>query len=498
MAVSLPKSLLPRALAKPTLITLLTAAVIVLVIVALATREMWLPIVHGGLVDSATTAATEDDHEHADPAHEEHAGHEHAGHAHEGHEATDSLELSPQARATIGLKTGEVALGAFQRTLTLPAVVRERPGVTQQTVTALLTGLVTDVFVAEGQAVTPGEPLFVLRLTQEDLVQSQTDYLKLLEAVDVEDREIKRLESIASGVIAGKVVLERKYEKQKIEGQLRAQRQALLLHGLTEPQVDAIAKTRRLFREMTITAPQPHHPNEPDHFQRRHSEPLSAASAPISTAAVPLVVQHLNAQPGDYVQAGATLAALVDLQVLHLEGLAFEQDAAELAEAARQNVQVSAVPETGATDAMVTGLNISHISNEIDTTSRTLLLHIELPNAVVADRRADDVRFVVWRFKPGQRMQMRVPVETWTDQIVLPVEAVAQEGVENYVFCENGDHFDRRPVQVRYRDQHNAVIANDGSLLPGETVALNSATQLQMALQNKAGGGVDPHAGHQH
>ena len=95
-------------------------------------------------------------------------------------------------------------------------------------------------------------------------------------------------------------------------------------------------------------------------------------------------------------------------------------------------------------------------------------------------------------------MQLRVPVEQWKDRIVLPVDAVAQEGVETFVFLQNGDHFDRRPVHVEYRDQLWVVVANDGSLFPGDTVALTGAHQMQVALKNKAGGGVDPHAGHNH
>jgi hypothetical protein len=122
--------------------------------------------------------------------------------------------------------------------------------------------------------------------------------------------------------------------------------------------------------------------------------------------------------------------------------------------------------------------------------------------------------FVTWRFKPGQRVQVRVPVQVpfrasadaaadapaadLPKVIVLPIDALAQEGPEAFVFVENGDHFDRRPVHVLYRDQYDAVIANDGSLFPGETVAMSAAHQLQMALKNKAGGPVDPHAGHHH
>ncbi len=91
-----------------------------------------------------------------------------------------------------------------------------------------------------------------------------------------------------------------------------------------------------------------------------------------------------------------------------------------------------------------------------------------------------------------------MPVETWTERIVLPLEAVAQDGADCYVFEFNGDHFDRRAVHVEYRDQDYVVIANDGALRPGVMVAESAAHQMQLAMKNKAGGGPDPHAGHNH
>ena len=103
-----------------------------------------------------------------------------------------------------------------------------------------------------------------------------------------------------------------------------------------------------------------------------------------------------------------------------------------------------------------------------------------------------------WQFRPGQRSQISLPVERWENRIVLPVEAVASDGAEFYVFEANGDHFDRRPVNVEFRDQQSAVIANDGSLRIGSQVARSAAHQMQLAMKNKAGGGVDPHAGHNH
>ena len=81
---------------------------------------------------------------------------------------------------------------------------------------------------------------------------------------------------------------------------------------------------------------------------------------------------------------------------------------------------------------------------------------------------------------------------------MLPIDAVVKEGAEWFVFQQYGDHFDRRSVHVEYRDQHWAVIAGDGTLSPGDIVAASGAYQMHLTLKNKAGGGVDPHAGHHH
>ena len=47
----------------------------------------------------------------------------------------------------------------------------------------------------------------------------------------------------------------------------------------------------------------------------------------------------------------------------------------------------------------------------------------------------------VKRLAPGSR------IYDSKNRIVLPVDAVVDEGVESFVFQQNGDHFDRVPVQ---------------------------------------------------
>ena len=110
----------------------------------------------------------------------------------------------------------------------------------------------------------------------------------------------------------------------------------------------------------------------------------------------------------------------------------------------------------------------------------------------------DGHRFIAWRYKPGQRVDVLVPVERWENQLVVPIQSVVQEGAEWFVYAKNGNHFDRRPVHVQYRDQQWAAIDADGSLFPGDQVAADGAYQIHLAIKNKSVGSADPHAGHNH
>jgi len=445
-------------------------------------RNQWLPKTNTWW-SSMRASSGKTDRESIEDKHGEHSDHEEHEAEHAGHDETNSLELSPQARKNIGLKTAAIKLQPFVRTLSMPAMVAGRPGRSRIDVTAPLGGRVTRVYTIEGDAVEPGQPLFDLRLTHEELVQAQSELLRQAEQLDVEFREIRRLETLTrSGAIPGRRLLERQYEKQKLEAVLNAQRQSLLLHGLTQQQVEDIVQKRKLLQDVTVVTPE--YLKEGNNVSPEH----------------PFTVRTLHVRPGQYVDAGTTLCLLMDYAELYIQGRAFEQDADELLQAAREGWELSATLEDGSEQAnLIGGLRIIYVDNEVDPESRALFFYVGLPNEVVLESKsARGHRFLTWRYKPGQRMQLRVPVQRWTDRIVLPVDGVAKEGVEYYVFQQNGDHFDRIPVHVEYQDQFWSVLANDGSLFPGDIVATRGAHQLQMAIKNKASGGVDPHAGHNH
>lgn len=448
------------------------AAVVLLLVVVKPVRNMLIRGLGGVPAGSDAVAAPD--------AHAEKDGHEGHDHGHAGHKEENSIELSAQARKSIGLKEGEVALSTYQRTITIPGMVVERPGRSRYAAIAPMTGFLTKILVTAGETVVPDQPLFEIRLTHEELVQAQADLLRTTSELDVVRREIARLEGIGpEGVVATKVILERKYELQKLEAVQLAQRQALLLHGLSEAQVNAIMTTRTLLGTMIVRAP---------------------GTAATDGGSGTLVVAELSVDRGQHVNAGDTLATLVDHGTLLVEGDAFEHDMAAVTTAAAEGRPITALVETAAKQVeTIDNLRIAYVADRITADSRTLRFFVTLPNDLIGNPRAEgESRFVTWRFKPGQRMQLRVPVEAWPERIVLPADAVAQESVENYVFRANGDHFDREPVHIEYRDPQWVVIANDGTLFPGDRVAMSAAQQLHLALKNKAGGGIDPHAGHNH
>lgn len=453
----------------------------VLIAAASGAGGYWLPTIQSLIATGKLPEGTPPKTDKEADAH----GHDHAGHDHDhaGHDEASSIELSAQAKKNIGLVLGQITLKPFTKTITVPGMVVDRPGRSLVEVTAPMTGVITRIYLVEGEAVEPGQKLFELRLTHEELVQSQANLLRTAEGLDVIALEIERIEKVTKeGGIAAKTLLERKYEQQKEQAALRAQRQALLLHGLTAAQIDDLLRHRTLLQNLTVTAP------------------TITDDGGLAAAGTLYQVQNLRVAPGQHVEAGTSLAMLADHAELFIRGEAFERDVAAISGLAASGQTLTATLEADSTPSeTIRDLSVLYLASRIDPATRTLDFYVTLPNEKQRDSRLDqDHRFIGWRYRPGQRVQLHVPVETLPDRIVLPMDAVAQDGVETYVFTPNGNHFDRRPVHVEYKDQQSVVIANDGSVFPGDNVALRGAKQLQLAIKNKAGGGIDPHAGHNH
>ena len=501
---------------------ILSVGLIATVLIAFTTRSMWWEksqaLVRSSISGNRKPSLV-DSHDHGGGAQSE-GIHSQKEHDH-GHDDGKSLELSAQAQGNIGLTAESlkpVALETFQRSIKVPGIIVGRPGRTRLEVSTPMAGVITHVHAVQGEAVAPGTLLFELRITAEELVSTQTNLLRTVGELDVENREIARLSKAnEAGAISQKTLLERQYAKEKLEVLMSTQREALRLHGLSERQIDDISKHKKLLRDLQIVAPgRDHHGTEELKLSSSDATPVSLSALPIQQTTdenhehdsshsereskVPLILQEVLVHKGETVAAGTTLAALADYSELYIEGRAFEQDLELLSENARQNWKITAVFE-GAANAInrVPNLDLVYSASEIDPEARSLSFFVRLPNEVAREVPSPNgQRFLDWKYRPGQRLQLLVPVEEWQNQIVLPVEAIVREGAESFVFQQNGSHFDRVPIRVAYRDSSHVVVANDGSIFPGDVIALRGAHQMQMALKNKSGGGVDPHAGHNH
>jgi cobalt-zinc-cadmium efflux system membrane fusion protein len=398
-------------------------------------------------------------------------------------EAPDTLTLSPTAWKNIGLVTGTVAPTDFTKIVSVPAMVVERPGRSNNDITAPMTGVITQVYPLERQAIEPGMALFDLRLTHEDVVTAQTDFLASLQNLDVANQELSRLQNVGEGVIPGKRIIEQTYERDKAKSATSAKRQGLLLHGVSEEQIAEIEKTRNVLREVTVVAPQ--YPNSHEHAEIEHQ----------------YFVQSINVNRGQSVEAGQLMAKLADHCLLYIEGKAFEDDARRLVAVAESGATIQVVPTSGDYENQeVLNLRLQSVANEIDQQSRALKFYLLLPNqlSIRGESKSLETKFVVWKYRPGQRMEAKIPTsDLMKNKIVLPPDAVVIEGPNAFVFEQNGDNFDRLDVQVLYRDKYTVVLENDGQLV-GSIIAMNGAYQMHLALKNQSGGAIDPHAGHNH
>lgn len=466
-----------------------------------ATRDRWLPLVsHGPAVPGNAS------------------GNETAAHPHHDEPgALSHVSLSEQARRNLGLEIGEVALQDYWRTVSIPGVVAEEPGHCERRISTTVNGIVLKVHALQGQTVKPGDPLFDIQPTSDLLTNTQSALLKTLQEIELVDAELKRLSpQFDTGTLAKNLVIAKEAEKKRLESARLIQMQELLVRGLGPEQIQKIVETKSLIRQFTVRVPQPdpaldRHSQDSANRNREDATHLLPVSLQKESPSTPHLKDHehhdslysvesLNVSLGKLVQPGEELCQLASHTVLLIEGQAFERESALVTRALEQAWPITVIFETGDTESVVRkDLKILYVDNSIDEVHRTLKFFVPLANEVVRDNPgANGLMYRTWRFKPGQKVRLLLPVENLKERFVLPADAVVKEGPDAYVFRQNGKLMEEVPVTVEHLDPREVVIKNDGSLFEGDEVARNQAYQLHLALKKAEGGGADPHAGHDH
>ena len=399
-----------------------------------------------------------------------------------------TLRMTEQARKNLGLKSKPAKPQVYWRTIEIPGEIIDRPGYSDRGVTSPAVGVVTEVHAFPGDTVKPGDRLFTLRLFSEYLQNTQAELFKATREIQLITEQRARLEGLvkAGGVPESRLI--------ELDNQLRRQtaliqsfQQDLLTRGLNPDQIKSVTEGTFVSSIEVVAPPAIEQPEDATSIQ-----PVAFHITPDSGNDLAFEVQELNVQLGQQVQAGQLLSILANHQSLLIEGHAFKREASSLAKAAENRWPIRcSFAEDDQTDWPLFDqtLEIRHLANSVNSETRTFDFFVSLRNQSRGYEK-DNRTFVVWRFRPGQRVRLQVPVEELKDVLVLPSAAIVREGPEAYVFQQNGDLFNRLPVHVLYEDRLQTVLANDGSVKTSHYLAQSAAASLNRVLKAQAASGV--------
>lgn len=406
------------------------------------------------------------------------------------------LEISEQARRNLGLVSAPAKPQGYWRSVTIPGVVADQPGLSDRGVTSPAVGIVTAIHAYPGDTMRPGDALFTLRLFSEYLQNTQTQLFKANQETGIIQEQIDRLSgAVSTGAVSKATMIELRADASRQRAIIQSSRQDLLTRGLRPEQIDLVQQQGQFVSTIEVVAP-PSLTGQVSSIAESQSEVRQASliTDARSPGDVAYEVQELSVEMGQQVQAGQLLAKLSNHQSLYVIGHAFKREASFLEKAAAENRPVEiefAEDKAGDWPMIEQTFHIRHLSNSIDPASRTFDFFVPLSNQSHAYTKLGK-QFLVWRFRPGQRARIRVPVEQFEDVIVVPAEAVVRDGPEAYVFRQNGDLFKQLPVHVLHETRQSIVIANDGSIPRGSYLAQNSAASLNRVLKSQTASGEQP------
>lgn len=410
------------------------------------------------------------------------------------------LEISAQARKNLGVQSKPARPQEYWRSVLIPGEIADRPGISDRGVTSPAVGVVTEIHAFPGDTIGPGESLFTLRLFSEYLQSTQTQLFKARQETAIIQAEIDRLSDVvSSGAVSQSKMIALRSDMSRENTLIQSARQELLTRGLRPEQVSQI-EAGSFVSMINIVAP-PVMPNSsspqgvaPNGVGPNGVSQTSLLAGTRLESSFSYEVQELAVELGQQVQAGQLLAKLSNHQALYVIGHAFKREAPYLEQAAQERRAIDiefAEDVSGRWPELNQRFEIRHLSNSIDTESRTFDFFIPLENQSRPYEKQGKT-FLVWRFRPGQRARLHVPVEKYDNVFVVPSAAVVREGPEAYVFQQNGDLFKQLPVHVLYENRQIVVFANDGTVRPGTYLAQSAAASLNRVLKAQTASGEQP------
>jgi len=349
------------------------------------------------------------------------------------------VSLTPEAVERAGIKTAAARRAAASATVTVPGTIMSN-AYRDTKVNALVGGVVRQVTVELGTAVTRGQPLTVTFTAE--LADAQMKYLAMQAMLNADHLKLERTQRLVTLGAASRQEME---EITAIhvghETEVAAARQRLLLLGLGPDDVSRLMDASHVVSEVTVRAP----------------------------ADGVVIARGVN--PGQVVGAGQELFTVTDLSTVWVIGDLYEKDFPAVRVGSESTVTVPATP------GMPLRGRVAYIDPRIDPAARTAKVRVEVPNKSGGLRLGMYVT-LSFESRPGGHVTL------------VPRDAVQAVGNRNvvYVPLEGGEgRFAERTVKLGAALGDSLEVL-DG-LKPGELVVTAGSFFLRAEAGRTRSGG---------
>lgn len=291
-------------------------------------------------------------------------------------------------------------------------------------------GRIVKLYAGQGSHVRKGQKL--ADLESADIDQAEADYLKALADYDNARRTSQAELKLAQAtydrtkllyektITAGKNLQQAEHDLEvaKVSAEtsvagsksaLTAARKHLLILGLSESTIDALAKKSDLAATFSLNSP------------------------------IDGVVVERNANIGATVGTDANVFKIIDLSRVWIDANVFEKDLARVRMGQEVKVNVPAFPGTTFAGRVIL------INSVVDPDTRSVKVRTEVPNPD-------------GRLKPDMFANVEIVTELNRTAISIPQSAVLNDGGKTVVFVANGNAYQKREVHVGIKNNDQVEI----------------------------------------
>ena len=339
------------------------------------------------------------------------------------------LELDADQRAAFGIETVQVRPVTQALSKPYPAKVTV-PNAQLRVLSAPLEGVVEALLVAEGETVTAGQTL--ARVRSQGLLELQAAYLETRTRRALSGETLARDRRLHDeGIVAQRRLLESQAAYRELKTAEARDRQSLLLAGMAEDAIDALARSQRLSAVLEVKAP----------LSGVVLEQIATAGQRLAASDPLYRIGRLSPL---WIEVHVPLNALGDIQPSGSVALANEQLTATVITVGR----------------MVHG------------TDQGVLVRAE-------------VRHGAEHLRPGQFVEAQLSQGAGGDAFSVPARAVGLVDGRDQVFVERADGYEALPVEILSRQGGDVVVRS--ALTAGDRVVVSGTAALKAAR----GGGTE-------